>query len=207
VDGLTQAPLAGAEVTITALPAEFSRRLTLLAAANAEEWKRRAERPDKTRSRTDGLFYFLDLPDGEYGLRAVLPNCGQRYAPAKQVARVSWAAVDALDKQNAVGERLNKMWVKLTLQPTTVRGKVIDAEHNTVITLAEVRMKNSGERTFSDLQGDFLLSPVQPSKSKRLLQAFAQGYEPAEEEIAITAVGHSYPKDLKLKRRSREQFA
>jgi len=206
VDGLTQTPLAGAEVTITTRPSEFGRRLELLAAADREKWNRGEERPDKTRSRADGLFYFLDLPDGEYGLSAVLPNCGRRYAAAKHVAKVSRAALDECDRRNAAGEKMQRMWVKLALQPTTVRGKVIDADRNTAIMLAEVRMKASGERTFSDIEGSFLLSPVQPATNRRILQAFAQGYEPVEEEVAITAVGRSYDKDLKLKRRPAERF-
>lgn len=207
VDGLTQGPLAGAEVTITEKPAAFSRRLALLSAADMEKWKTRVERPDRTRSRADGLFYFLDLPDGEYGLTAVLPNCGRRYAPAEQKAKVSRAALDKFDQQNNMAAKLESMWIKLSLQPTAVRGKVVDAERSTTITLAEVRMKASGERTFSDAQGDFVLSPIQPSKNKRVLQAFAQGYEPAEAEIAITDVGKAYHEDLKLKRRPANGFS
>jgi len=206
VDGLSQMPLAGAEVTITTMPKAFTRRLKLLAAADSENWERRAQRPDKTRSRADGLFYFLDLPDGEYGLTAVLPNSGQRYAAAKQRATVSWAALDEFDKRNAAGEKMQRTCVKLALQPTTLRGKIIDAARDTGIMLAEVRMKASGERTFSDAQGGFLISPIQPGKSRCVLQAFAQGYEPAEEEVAISAVGQSYHKDLKLKRKHAERF-
>jgi hypothetical protein len=114
---------------------------------------------------------------------------------------VSWTVLDKLDKANAGTEKLRKMWVKLELQPTAVKGKVVDAARNTGIVMAEVRMKGSGERTFSDAEGHFILSPVQPSQNRRVLQAFAQGYEPAEEEVLVAGVGQSYHKEMRLERR------
>lgn len=196
LDGGTQKPVAGAEVTITTMPAEFKMALERLSLRQGKGWVRTSERPDKTRSRTDGIFHFLDLPAGKYGLSALLPNCGKRYGEARQEAIVS------RDEQENSGRKyLKKIWIKLVLQPTAVKGRVFDAVQSAGVPMAEVRVKGTGERAFSDAQGQFVLGPIEPGK--RVLQTFAQGYGLEEKEIIVAGPGHVQEENFRLERRHR----
>jgi len=183
IDEVTRKPIAGAEVRLVRVPGKFKRKLDLLAMHNGAEWEKRNHRPDRTFSRADGLFYFLDLPDGEYEIRAALPNCGKRYGETSKKKEVS----------ESEGTRLNTlqaMWVSLMLPPTGIRGKVIDAAKKTGLLMAEVRLRGSGERTFTDGQGVFMLGPIEASeRSERTLECIAQGYKRKEKAQIVGPKG------------------
>jgi hypothetical protein len=53
--------------------------------------------------------------------------------------------------------------------------------------MAEVRVKGSGERAFSDAEGHYVLAGLEPGK--RTVLAFAQGYRPASKQAAINEAG------------------
>jgi hypothetical protein len=182
-DAVTQKPIAGAEVTLTKMPARLEKRLERLAQYAGSEWATKSERPDQTRSRADGLYYFLDLPDGDYEIRALLPNCGRRYGEVSQKKKV------ASGDQNRSGqEALKGMWVALALQPTVIRGRIYDAAKKTGVVMAEVRLKGSGERAFSGAKGDFTLGPIEASeKAERTLECLAQGYARTEKPRIVVA--------------------
>jgi len=174
IDEVTRTPIARAEVRLVRVPREFKTRLDLLAKYDGVEWAKRNQRPDKTVSRADGLFYFLDLPDGKYEVRAVLPNCGKRYGAATQKKDVTRGELSGL-------KTLQDVWAVLALPPTGIKGKIIDAARKTGVLMAEVRLKGSGERTFCDARGEFTLAPIEASRNaKRTLIASAQGYKPRE---------------------------
>ncbi|MCP5088857.1 MAG: hypothetical protein GY952_18890, partial [Rhodobacteraceae bacterium] len=67
-------PIAGAQVEL--IPKgdadAFKRLLAIRAKQHGRRWKNLRERPDRRRSAVDGLFYFLDLPEGHYQVRVVL---------------------------------------------------------------------------------------------------------------------------------------
>jgi hypothetical protein len=182
IDAVTQKPIAGADVMLTRVPATFAKTLEHLAKYAGYEWTIRTQRPDRTRSRADGLFYFLALPDGDYEIRALLPNCGRRYGEVTQKIKVSGG-----DENRSGQDVLKGMWVGLALQPTVIRGRIYDAAKKAGVVMAEVRLKGSGERTFSGPRGDFTLGPVEASKSKRTLECFAQGYLRKEQEDIVVA--------------------
>src|SRR5689334_4250310 len=110
--------LRGVQVTITTAPRSFKNRLKLKALAVGESWETLAERPDRTLTATDGHFHFLNLPSGQYGLTASLPEAGQRYGTV-----LAKAKVDRDDKGRIV-------WVKadLALPPTTLRGRLLNSD-------------------------------------------------------------------------------
>src|SRR5262249_761082 len=66
LDAETGKPLAGVLINIVSMPVAFRRKVELLSKSPAAL----TERVDRTRSRADGLFYFLDLPEGKYTLSA-----------------------------------------------------------------------------------------------------------------------------------------
>jgi hypothetical protein len=53
------------------MPKEFDWRVKGAASAAGTEWEDWEERLDRTVSRADGIFYFLDLPGGGYTVRAI----------------------------------------------------------------------------------------------------------------------------------------
>ncbi|MBI1298808.1 hypothetical protein GC175_28070 [bacterium] len=113
-------------------------------------------RPDQTRTQTDGVFYFLDLPPVDtgstYQLRAGLPQLGTRYAthttrpidlhsnPSHQPVQTAWAAIE--------------------LQPTRICGAVTcpnDAGDQIPIPGARVRLRGGENHTYTRSNGRFNL--------------------------------------------------
>lgn len=183
IDAVTQKPVGGADVMLTSMPAVFEQTLQRLAEYSGDEWEKRTPRPDRTRSRADGLYYFLDLPDGDYEVIALLPNCGKHYNEARHKKRVSG------ENQKGSGkDALKAMWLELVLPPTMIRGRIYDADKKAGVAMAEVRLKGSGERTFSGPRGDFMLGPIEASKkAERTLECFGQGYARKEKPGIIVA--------------------
>jgi Carboxypeptidase regulatory-like domain len=179
VDGRTGKPFSGATVTIAAMPDAFRRKLELRAMQYGAGWNRMAERADRTRSRADGSFYFLNLPDGDYQLSATLPSMGKRYGTAN--AEVSVSRGD--------DGRMKIAFVDLALQPTVVEGKITGTGQKGAVVMAQVRVKGSGEQTFSDAKGHYALAAVEPGE--RTVLALAQGYRPAVQKVSLKTAGRA----------------
>jgi len=177
LDASTGKPVAGAVVSIPAMPEAFEKKLAIASLAYGNRWNTLPQRPDKTASREDGLFYFLDLPDGAYTLSASIPSYGNRYGSIQETAVVS--------RDNQGHFRI--AFVTLTLQPTAVSGKVSESGHKTGVLLAEVRVKGSGERTFSDAHGQYILAGIEPGQ--RTIQVSAQGYKAKAQAVTIPSPG------------------
>jgi len=120
-----------------------------------------------------------DLPDGDYQLSAMLPSMGRRYGTAEAAVSVT---------RDNTG-RVKVAFVDLALQPTVVEGKITGAGQKGAVAMAQVRVKGSGERSFSDAKGHYALSGVEPGE--RSIQAFAQGYRPAVQKVSVKAAGGS----------------
>ncbi|MGA7412016.1 MAG: carboxypeptidase regulatory-like domain-containing protein [Bryobacteraceae bacterium] len=131
----------------------------------------------RTRTAPDGLFYFLDLPDGRYTVRASIPGAVSRYATGKGDAEVS------RDKSG----RIRMATVEIGLAGTTVKGKITAPGHKAGLAMAEVRIKGSGERVFSDAQGQYVLAGIEPGN--RTVLVYAQGYKPASHPVKLKEPG------------------
>jgi hypothetical protein len=187
-DGETGKRVGRVEVTITEMPPAFKRKLEGASMQYGNRWTAMVERPDKTLTRADGLFYFLDLPDGKYTLGASLPSSGKRYGTAQETATVS---------RDAKGN-IKMASVNVILRPTTIKGRITGPAHKNGVVMAEVRVKGSGERAFSDEQGHYVLAGLEPGK--RTVLAFAQGYRPASEAVELREPGASHTLNLVLVR-------
>src|SRR5947209_3915849 len=130
-DSATGKALSGVEVTLVEMPTEFKRKVErnlLRYGLPAGEAK---ERLDRTQTRPNGLFYFVDLPEGDYTISVSVPRSAGRYSAGRQSATVS------RDSNGAV----QKVFINLALQPTGFRGKITSADSESAIAMAYVRVK------------------------------------------------------------------
>lgn len=163
--------ISGAIVEITAMPETFKTKLALRALQYGTNWDTLPKRPDRAITAIDGYFYFIDLPDGEYTLKATLPGASNRYDSAE--IKVSLTT----PKYNA----------NITLPPSGIKGQLKDKEGH-FIGRAKVQIQGSGEYTFSDDEGKYLLSGLEAPKDKSKkrtvnMSIFAQGYTQSDVTI------------------------
>lgn len=184
-DARTGQPLPAARVQITAGPPAFSGLLPLLAKQHGARWETMAARPDRTRTASDGFFHFLDLPAGQYTLAASLPGSGSRYGTA--TVQVTLAA----DGQGNVPMQT----ATLALPATTIEGRV-SGPADAAVRLAEVRVQGSGERTWSDAQGNYVLSGVEAGARK--LTISARGFQTKSETVTLGQPGASTTHNVNL---------
>jgi hypothetical protein len=164
-DAQTAAAIGRARVEIEAAPDAFAGWLALLAVQYGDRWAAMDERPDRTHSAADGHFHFLDLPDGDYTLSASLPVSGTRYDTAQAEVTVS---------RDGEGN-IAMVTADMALPPTALKGQITDQGSGDAVLMAQVRVKGSGERAFSDRDGQYLLA----------------GLEAGERTVVISAPGYS----------------
>jgi hypothetical protein len=125
------------------------------------------------------------LPDGAYTL-AVSVTDGTRYAAARAATNVA---------RDAKGN-IKLEFLEIPVQPTTVRGKVTAAGHKKGISMAEIRVQGSGERTFTGADGEYVLRAVEPGR--RTIIAAAPGYRQDSKIATIKRAGDVVVADLAL---------
>ena len=189
LDAVTGKPIASADVVMASMPDVVKQRVNLLASFEGKSWAAMLERPDRTQSRVDGLFYFLDLPDGDYNLAIKFPAQGNRYGQLEIPAKVS------RDSEGNIKVGL----LRCILPPTLVKGKVTAPGQEAGVPLARVRLKGSGERAFTDAQGQYVVAGIEPGK-KRTLLVTAQGYAMKSKEFALVEPGAAKKLDFELTR-------
>jgi len=184
-DAQTGKGMDGVRVEITDAPAAFMDFLKFRKIQFGQSWETMAERPDRTNTMADGAFRLLDLPDGQYKLTASLPVAGSRYGAADAVVTV------ARDAQG----KIIRAAAQIALPPTTIKGR-ITGQGAGALQMAEVRIKGSGERDFSDAQGQYLLVGVEAGARTVLISA--QGFQPAAQSVTLNQAGASQTLDVAL---------
>ena len=195
-DAISGKPVAGAEIWITKSPEAYQRRLEVRGREFGEAWNDMRTRPDRTVSRPDGLFYFLDLPEGEYEVTISAPyvprahssaNFGRRYGPETKTVKV---ARDG--KKNYVPD-----WAIVSLSPTGIQGSLKSGKAN--VGYAQVQMQPGGKSTWTDSAGQFEFTGIEPGQYTLLINA--RGYKPDSiKDVTIRGPGDVKkldPKSLK----------
>ncbi|MBV9301611.1 MAG: carboxypeptidase regulatory-like domain-containing protein [Acidobacteriaceae bacterium] len=172
-DEETGKPLEGVDVTIIDMPQEFKVQVNHASLQYANSWERMRERLDRTVTKKNGLFYFVDLPSGNYRLNVSVPGPGSSYSTGQKTASVSRDG----DGNSTV------VRVDFALRPTTVKGKVTGAGRENGVLMAEVRVKGSGERVFSNAQGQYALTGIEPGT--RTVLVIARGFQPASQVVSV----------------------
>jgi len=123
IDAESGKAMAGVTVTINGMPSAFRKRLDLVCLKFGRDWDSMTERPDKVQTRTDGLFYFLDLPAGEYDLVASFPSAMKRYVEANCSYTVAKGSVRDAQVQP----------ITIALHSTVVKGKITTSKQKTSV--------------------------------------------------------------------------
>ena len=89
VDGETQRGLSGAIVTIEGMPKELEMIITQKKIQFGSNWDFLTLRIDRRETTTDGSFSFIDLPDGDYTLKAIFKRSGPGFKPNELKVRVT----------------------------------------------------------------------------------------------------------------------
>jgi len=170
----TRQGMAGVRVQITGMPAALQAKIDFLAQLYGANWK---QRPDRTQTRPDGYFYFLDLPDGDYTLSADWLEAGTRYGSAE--------LPDVKVPQDSEGPIKNKDILKIDLPPTSLTGIITD-EKDQAIVMAKVQLEGSGEYTYSDSNGNYSLIGLEASDQRRKVNVNANCYQSKVARIVLT---------------------
>jgi hypothetical protein len=177
-------PIAGAQITITTPQAAFNDWLALKALAYGPGWDSLTVRADRALSRDDGRFCFIDVPDGSYTVSAEWIQQGNRYGIAASTATV------ARDGDGT----LKPAAVDLALPPTRVTGRV--EAKAVVVPMARVRLKGGSESTFTDGQGVYVLSAIEPGQ--RIVRVQADGLTAMESSVNVSGRGQSVTVNISL---------
>lgn len=172
VNALTGRPIAGVRVEITDMPAAFEQWLSIRKLSSAK-WNSLSERPDRTNTSPDGVFHFVDLPDGAYTLSFEHLSSGPRLGKAQRAFTVN---------RNNEG-RISLSLVTIPLMPTGARGKIVDAT-NVPVCLARVRATGSDEDTHSGPDGSYALTMLEPGA--RSLVISAPGFTSFTTHVTLT---------------------
>lgn len=179
LEGETEQVIAGAMVEIIEMPKRFQAILALKALSYASQWEKMSDRPDRKIADTNGCFYFLNLPAGEYLLAASLPGSGTRYS--KFTKKVQLA--------NSGNDKIPTVMVDMVLSPTGIKGTISDADDpKKLIINAKVQVQGSPENTISNQKGNYYLLGLESTKSGQrtvTLVVSAIGYQKVSQSIVI----------------------
>ncbi len=155
--------------------------------------------PYLTQTTADGLFYFLDLPQGNYTLIASMLNSPRRYGTS-QAKNVTVSHND--------GGNIPIPFADIALPSTNLIGTITHTSETKAepIVLAEVRIKGSQDRTLSNSKGEYILSGLEASVRERTVLVRAQGYQPDEGTITLSQPGEQQTLNFELTKPLRGGF-
>jgi hypothetical protein len=137
-------------------------------------------RPDRTQAAADGLFFFVDLPAGDYTLTASLVGVSTRYGRGQTTATVPSSNGDSA-----------LATADMAIPSTTIRGQItgpsLDGDGSTPVAMAAVQVRGSGELTYSDSTGNYLLAGLE--RGTRVLTFAAHGYQTRVQTMTLSEAG------------------
>jgi len=180
-DAVTLVTVPRAQVQITTMPAAFQKILGALALEAGPGWGAMTERVDLTHTAPDGSFRFGDVPSGQYTLTISIPGGDRLYGTAAYTVTVTHAADGTVTPTIAA----------ISLPPTAVRGQVQmyvppaggKPSPTAPLPMARVRVRQSGERAYSNQTGQFYLTGAEPGL--RTVEVTAPGYLPGSVNVSI----------------------
>lgn len=185
IAGKVTGPVSGqglghVRVSIVDAPDEYLEWLAVKQSIAGDAWHKTARRPDRVMTQPDGHFHYMDLPDGDYILHAAFPNKSTRYGGIQRSVTVS-----RTEEGNIVMAQAD-----MVLPATSISGTVTRQGDGTPVVMAKVMLVGSGENTFTDENGDYLLSGIEASLTQnRIVSVSAAGYQDQTQPVSVTASG------------------
>lgn len=153
---------------------------------------------ERTQTMADGWFYFVDLPIGHYQLEASLPEMGHAYGVAQAEIEVMAETENSRLSQatESYTSRFERMLVKFEIQPTTLLGKIVNAEDpQEAIGMAKVQIAGTEYAVFSSKEvikqqekaWNYRFLGLDASSTSLPLIISAPGYATAQQQVQIQA--------------------
>lgn len=170
----TDQPLAKVKVEIIAMPTKLERILQLKAMQLGQAWEVVPERIDRKLTRNDGSFYFVDLPTGNYTLRASVVNGGTSYQSVTQAFEV---------KQTEGSTDLDTATGTLKILPTGLKGQI--SANGKAIAYAKIRAIESNAATLSDVDGNFRFVGLPATTQPTIFQISSTDHAPQRRSVQL----------------------
>ena len=173
-DSLTKSAISGALVEIVQGPQAFLARRNLL--ARHPGWDRSAERFDRTATRADGSYYFVDLPTGVYRLQASIPRLGTRYGTGETGSVRVWAGPDP-------DGRVKLSAADIAVPPTHLRGRAANKDTGVAIPGAKARLRGDDYAVLTGQDGQYVLGPI--AAGSPTLEISAKGFQTESRKVNL----------------------
>lgn len=115
----------------------------------------------------NGLFYFMDLPNGEYTLKVSAPKLEKRYERVQEKVTVP------------------NLQANVQLSPTRLVGQVKRSDNNEPIAKALVKLGGSEYQTLTNDKGEYILLGIVASKPT--VQVSHPKFEQSSQEVKLIA--------------------
>lgn len=175
-DSVTGKPMRQALVEILLGPAAHQAKVDILARDPA--WLLRNERFDRTHTRGDGLFFFIDLAPGDYTLRVSAPQLGTRYG-------VIEAGPFTVQTGRDANGRVRVAQADVTLAPTLIQGQVIRGDNSQAVAGAQVRLRGDTHIVVTAADGQYRLLDI--VASKLTVEVSAANFQTAQRTVNLAA--------------------
>lgn len=174
--------LGGALVEIVSGPPAYEALRAHQAAALAAGTRLRRPRCDRTYSQADGIYYFTDLPPGDYMLRAGAPQHGTRYGTA-----ATEAPLQVLPRPDpGAGQPVGTFAVgtfDAWLPVTGLRGVVRRQDTGDPIFMAQVRLRGEPQLLRTDVDGRYALRRL--PAGRHVFEVSAAGFAPVQQAVTL----------------------
>jgi hypothetical protein len=171
--------LGGVLIEIVAGPPAFEALRAAQLAALAAGAVLRRPRWDRTYSQADGIYFFTNLPPGDYGLRVSAPGQGTRFGSVASVQPVQ------VGVQPGAGGRWAAAPFDVLLPSTRLRGVLRRAGSEAPVMLATVRVLGEAAAVRSDEDGNFELRRLPAGRV--VIDISAAGLAPVQQAITVRA--------------------
>lgn len=178
--------LGGALVEIISGPPAYEALRARQAAALAAGTRLRRPRCDRTYSQADGIYYFTDLPPGDYMLRAGAPQHGTRYgtaateAPLQVLPRPDPGPVPV---PGAIPGPISVSTFDAWLPTTGLRGIVRRQDTGDPIFMAQVRLRGEPAPLRTDVDGRYALRRLPAGRHS--FEITAPGFTPVQQAVTL----------------------
>jgi hypothetical protein len=173
--------LAGALIEIISGPPAYATLHARQASALAAGSRLRRPRCDRTYTQADGIYYFTDLPPGDYTVQASAPQHGTRYGTA--VTDAPLQVLPRPDPGAPLQAKLQVATFDAWLPVTGLRGVVRRKDTGDPVLMAQVRLRGAPTPQRTDAAGRYEIRPL--VAGKHVFEVTAAGFALVEQAVTL----------------------